>query len=204
MARVWVPRKGYVGEIEMTPHEAATGVYGLAELTREWVPRKGYVFKSEKYPEGVPGYIGRAYVGVPPSAASTARALTGEFGSHAQAAAMLISSGVPAITAGNAIRDPKRVKEILSGKLASGSGGYTASGSTAFGGNLSGGRVGGLSGGGGAMSGGTGGGSALDTTISNLGGGITGTITSYLPLAIKVVVAVIVIKIVLSLIRGRK
>lgn len=204
MARVWVPRKGYVGEIEMTPHEAATGVYGLEGLTREWVPREGYVFKSDKYPGGVPGYIGRAYVGVPPSAASTARALTGEFGSHAQAAAMLISSGVPAITAGNAIRDPKRVKEILGGKAASRSVGDTASGSSAFGGNLFGGRISGSSGGGGAMSGGTGGGSALDTTISELGGGITNTITSYLPLAIKVVVAIVVVKIALSLIGGRK
>lgn len=182
-------------------HELATGIYGLEDLKRIWIPKKGYTFVSGKYPEGVPRTMGRFSVGVPPSAASTARALTGDLGPHARAAAMLITSGVPAIAAGQAIRDPYTVEAVLTGvssvtrsQGAAGTG--LAAGGTALG--RGGPSVGSVV-------------AASDLGLGNIGGDITSTgkgiidiIMQYIPLAIKIVVAVIVIKIVLSLLRGRR
>jgi len=113
MARTYIPRKGYVGTVEHTPHELATGIYGLKGLERTWTPRKGYGFTSEKYPTGVPRTLGRFTVGRVPTAWSTTRAATGMYGEHAQVAARLIQSGVPAITAGNIIRDPENVRKLM-------------------------------------------------------------------------------------------
>jgi hypothetical protein len=188
-------------------HEKATGIYGLEELKRLWIPGKGYTFTSKKYPEGVPRTMGRLTVGRPPSAASTARALTGEFGRHAQAAALMISSGIPAITAGSAIRDPSKVDEILrlipsvSSSYGGASSGLAAGGTALARGGPAVGSVpaGGLSlGDGGLPLGG------VTTSLGGIGKSITDTGMQLLPLAIKVVIAVIVIKIVLWLIRGRK
>jgi hypothetical protein len=181
-------------------HELATGIYGLKDLERIWIPRKGYTFVSEKYPKGVPRTMGRFTVGVPPSAASTARALTGDLGPHARAAALLITSGVPAITAGNVIRDPSAVNAILAGASTAPSSYGTAGTGLAAGGTALGRGAPSV----GSVPGGELGLGGIGTDITATGKGIMDTITQYLPLAVKVVVAVIVIKIVLSLVRGRK
>jgi len=194
MARTYIPRKGYVGTVEHTPHELATGIYGLKGLERTWTPRKGYGFISEKYPTGVPRTLGRFTVGVPPSAASTARAATGRYGEHAQVAARLIQSGVPAITAGNIIRDPENVRKLMGGgsNLVASSAAPRSSGfvplPSASPATL----------GGGAIAPAGLGLSDVSSGISGIGGDIIGTVKQYIPLIVIGGIAILGIKMLMG------
>ena len=199
MTRTYIPRRGYVGTVEHTEHELATGIYGLKELKRTWEPRKGYQFTSERYPEGIPRTLGRFTVGVPPSTASTARALTGASGRYAQTAARLIQSGVPAITAGSIIRDPRNVPKmngggnLLSPTVTSRSSGFvplpsTSPSAATLGGGaiapVSVGRLGGITG--------------VTTGMATVGGSIMDTVKQYIPLIVIGGIAIIGIKMLMG------
>jgi len=196
MARIWEVRKGYSG----TPVQTSTGIYGLKGLERKWTPRVGYQFTSEKYPTGVPRTIGRFTVGVPPSAAATARALSSSIPSS-RAAAMLISRGTPAITAGNIIRDPKRVKSILeggSGLLSTPAAQSSTSGFVP----LPSASVSPATLGGGAIApvdiGGMGGLTGITTGMASVGSGILNTVKQYIPLIVIGGIAILGIKMLMG------
>ena len=212
MARIWLPGVGYTetGSPYTREHEEATGMYGLEDYKRIWIPGKGYTDVSKKYPGGVPDRIGRSWVSIQPSAGSVQRALNSA-NPYTRAAAILVAGGASAISAGQAIRDPKVAAQILAnnGAISRSYGGASSSlatgGSAIARGGPSVGRVpattttprppsasritdsaGGIGG-----------------SIGNVGMGISDTITEYLPLAIKVGIGLIVVKIALSLLKGR-